>query len=187
MSTDRRILLGRVAGDFGVRGELKLISWTEHPDECIKHFSGTATYRKTIPLEKPKPGTKLLLDLGKFEGVMNQRERVSTEEYNVGDRVRKGQTLATVNPETVAADVAQARASVAEAEAGKNMQQNDVVTTTERRCRTVKLKSQRLVGYDVTYRLEGQDGQVRTSFQPGATLPVKDGRVVITPPTGMRS
>ena len=69
----------------------------------------------------------------------------------------------------------------------KNLQQNDVVTTTERRCRTVKLKSQRLVGYDVTYRLEGQDGQVRTSFQPGATLPVKDGRVVITPPTGMRS
>jgi 16S rRNA processing protein RimM len=29
MSTDRRILLGRVAGDFGVRGELKLLSWTE--------------------------------------------------------------------------------------------------------------------------------------------------------------
>lgn len=44
----------------------KLISWTEHPDERIKHFSGTATYRKTIPLEKPKPGTKLLLDLGKL-------------------------------------------------------------------------------------------------------------------------
>ena len=69
----------------------------------------------------------------------------------------------------------------------KNMQRNDVVTTTERRCRTVKLKSQKLVGYDVTYRLNGQDAQVRTSFQPGATLPVKDGRVVITPPTGMRS
>jgi N utilization substance protein A len=28
------------------------------------------------------------IDLGKFEGVMHQRERVSTEEYNVGDRVR---------------------------------------------------------------------------------------------------
>ncbi|MBE0586947.1 MAG: hypothetical protein IH617_02740 [Hydrogenophaga sp.] len=51
----------------------------------------------------------------------------------------------------------------------------------------MKLKSQRLVGYDVTYRLKGQDGQVRTSFQPGATLPVKDGQVVITPPPGLRS
>ncbi len=28
------------------------------------------------------------IDLGKFEGVMHQRERVSTEEYNVGDRTR---------------------------------------------------------------------------------------------------
>lgn len=30
----------------------------------------------------------VFIDLGKFEGVMHQRERVSTEEYNVGDRVR---------------------------------------------------------------------------------------------------
>lgn len=28
------------------------------------------------------------VDLGKFEGVMRQRDRVSTEEYNVGDRIR---------------------------------------------------------------------------------------------------
>lgn len=28
------------------------------------------------------------IDLGKFEGVMHQRERVSTEDYNVGDRIR---------------------------------------------------------------------------------------------------
>lgn len=30
----------------------------------------------------------VVLDLGKFEGVMPQRERVATEEYNVGDRIR---------------------------------------------------------------------------------------------------
>jgi len=28
------------------------------------------------------------IDLGKFEGVMRQRERVATEEYNIGDRIR---------------------------------------------------------------------------------------------------
>jgi len=64
----------------------------------------------------------------------------------------------------------------------KNMQDKDVVTTTEHRCRTVQEKSQKLVGYDVNYRLDGKDGTVRTSFKPGATLPVKDGRVVATPP-----
>jgi HlyD family secretion protein len=43
--------------------------------------------------------------------------RITQVLVNVGDRVRKGQTLARLNAETVAADVAQARASVAEAQA----------------------------------------------------------------------
>ncbi|MCW5654273.1 glycine zipper 2TM domain-containing protein [Hydrogenophaga sp.] len=64
----------------------------------------------------------------------------------------------------------------------KNMQQKDVVSSVEQRCRTVNEKSQKLKGYDVTYRLNGQDGTVRTSFKPGDTLPVKDGQVVTTPP-----
>jgi len=64
----------------------------------------------------------------------------------------------------------------------KTLQDNDVVTTTEHRCKTVQEKSQKLVGYDVSYRLDGKEGTVRTSFKPGATLPVKDGRVVTTPP-----
>lgn len=69
----------------------------------------------------------------------------------------------------------------------KNLQENDVVTTTEQRCRTVQQKAQRLVGYDVTYRLNGQEGRARTSSPPGATLPVKDGQVVVTPPPDLRS
>ena len=64
----------------------------------------------------------------------------------------------------------------------KNMQKNDVVTTTERQCKTVQDKSQKLVGYNVTYRLDGKEGTVRTSFKPGDRLPVKDGKVDTTPP-----
>ncbi len=62
----------------------------------------------------------------------------------------------------------------------KNMQESDVTVTNERRCRTVNEKSQKLVGYDVTYRLSGLEGVVRTSYKPGATLPVKNGAVVVT-------
>lgn len=69
----------------------------------------------------------------------------------------------------------------------KNMQEKDVVTTTEHRCKTVNEKSQKLVGYDVTYRLDGKDGVVRTSFKPGPKLPVKDGQVVTTPPADNNS
>ena len=37
MSTERRILLGRVAGAFGVRGELKLLSWTDPRDALFRY------------------------------------------------------------------------------------------------------------------------------------------------------
>ncbi len=86
----------------------------------------------------------------------------------------KGKTAATV--------VGAAAGGYAGNQVQKNMQQKDVTTTTERRCRTVQDKTQKLVGYNVTYRLDGKQGSVRTSFKPGATLPVKDGQVVTTPP-----
>jgi uncharacterized protein YcfJ len=86
----------------------------------------------------------------------------------------KGKTAATV--------VGAAGGGYAGNQVQKNMQEKDVTTTTERRCRTVQDKSQKLVGYNVTYRLDGKEGKVRTSFKPGATLPVKDGQVVTTTP-----
>jgi uncharacterized protein YcfJ len=86
----------------------------------------------------------------------------------------KGKTLATIG--------GAAAGGYAGNQVQKNMQEKDVTTTTERRCKTVQDKSQKLVGYNVTYRLEGKQGVVRTSFKPGATLPVKDGKVVTTPP-----
>ena len=64
----------------------------------------------------------------------------------------------------------------------KGMQERDVVVTNERRCHTVNERTKQVVGYDVTYRLSGKQGVVRTSFKPGATLPVKDGQVVVTAP-----
>jgi uncharacterized protein YcfJ len=88
----------------------------------------------------------------------------------------KGKTLATVG--------GAAAGGFAGNQVQKNMQQGDVVTTSEHRCKTVNEKSQKVVGYDVTYRLDGKDGVARTSFKPGPKLPVKDGQVVTTPPAG---
>lgn len=64
----------------------------------------------------------------------------------------------------------------------KNMQEKDVVTTTETRCTTVNETSRQLVGYDVTVRLDGKEKVVRTSFKPGKQIPVKDGQLVLVPP-----
>jgi uncharacterized protein YcfJ len=93
-----------------------------------------------------------------------------------------GSTVGGGKGKTVATVAGAAAGGYAGNRVQKNMQEKDVVKTTERRCKTVQEKSQKLVGYDVTYRLDGKDGTVRTSFKPGATLPVKDGKVVTTPP-----
>jgi uncharacterized protein YcfJ len=84
-----------------------------------------------------------------------------------------GKTLATV--------AGAAAGGYAGNQVQKNMQQKDVVVSTEQRCRTVNEKSQKSVGYNVTYRLDGKEAMTRMSFKPGATLPVKDGQVVTTP------
>ena len=95
-----------------------------------------------------------------------------------------GSTIGGGTGRTVATVAGAAGGAYAGNQVQKNMQKKDVVTTTERRCKTVNDKSQKLLGYDVTYRLEGKEGVLRTSFKPGATLPVKDGQVIATPPAG---
>ncbi len=47
----------------------KLISWSEHPDDGVRYFSGTATYRKTFDVAAAMLGSdrRVLLDLGKVE------------------------------------------------------------------------------------------------------------------------
>ena len=94
-----------------------------------------------------------------------------------------GSAVGGGNGKTLATVAGAAAGGYAGNQVQKNMQQNDVVTTSEHRCKTLNEKSQKVVGYNVTYRLEGKEGVVRTSFKPGATLPVKDGQVVTTPPT----
>lgn len=85
-----------------------------------------------------------------------------------------GRTLATVGGAAGGAYVGN--------QVQKSMQKSDVVTTTKRNCKTVYDRTQKVVGYDVTYRFEGKEKVIRTTFMPGATLPVKDGQVVLAAP-----
>jgi len=86
----------------------------------------------------------------------------------------KGKTIATV--------AGAAAGGYAGNQVQKNMQQKDVVTGTKHRCKTVNQSTREVVGYDVTYRLGGKDGKVRTAYKPGERLPVKDGVVVTDAP-----
>jgi len=44
-----------------------LDSWSRHPDEGIRHFSGTATYQTTFELPRETPAGDVVLDLGRVE------------------------------------------------------------------------------------------------------------------------
>ena len=61
-----------------------------------------------------------------------------------------------------------------------SMQNNDTYTTTQQRCSTVYDKSQKLLGYDVTYKIGDQQGRVRMDKDPGTQIPVdRNGQLVL--------
>ena len=93
-----------------------------------------------------------------------------------------GSTIGGGKGKTVATVAGAAGGAYAGNQVQKNMQEKDVVTTTEKRCKTVNDTTKKLVGYDVTYRLDGKEGVVRTSFKPDKTIPVKDGQLVLDAP-----
>jgi uncharacterized protein YcfJ len=60
----------------------------------------------------------------------------------------------------------------------KKTQDADTYTTNEQRCNTVYDTSQEPAGFDVVYEYDGHRQHVHMDQDPGASLPVKDGKVV---------
>lgn len=79
--------------------------------------------------------------------------------------------------------VATAAGAVAGGYAGnktqESMQANNTYSTTERRCRTVTDTQSEVIGYDVRYLLNDIEGQVRMDHNPGGSIPVVDGQLVL--------
>jgi len=64
----------------------------------------------------------------------------------------------------------------------QNAQQNDKYTTTEQRCNTVYDMKEEPAGFDVVYELNGSKHHLHMNSEPGDSLPVKDGKVVLDSP-----
>jgi uncharacterized protein YcfJ len=92
-----------------------------------------------------------------------------------------GSTIGGGKGKTVATVAGAAAGAYGGNQVQKNLQEKDVVTSTETRCTTVNVRSEKLVGYDVTYRLEDKVSTVRMSFNPGKQIPVRDGQLVLSP------
>ena len=93
-----------------------------------------------------------------------------------------GSTIGGGSGKTVATVAGAAAGGYAGNKVQKNMQEKDVVTETEKKCKTVYDTSQKHLGYEVTYTLDGKQEHVRLSYDPGNQIPVKDGKLVLTAP-----
>jgi len=62
----------------------------------------------------------------------------------------------------------------------EGMQERNTYQETQRTCETVNDSRQEQVGYDVTYRLDGQEHMVRMDHDPGKRIPVENGALVLT-------
>src|SRR5450631_2856866 len=61
----------------------------------------------------------------------------------------------------------------------EKVQQGDTYTTTEQRCATAYDTTEIAAGYQVVYVLDGKQHHVHLDHDPGRTIPVKDGHIVI--------
>ena len=61
----------------------------------------------------------------------------------------------------------------------EKVQQGDTYTTTEQRCTTTYDSKQLPAGYDVVYVFDGKRQHAHLDHDPGKTLPIQDGQVVL--------
>nr|WP_191091146.1 glycine zipper 2TM domain-containing protein [Pantoea stewartii] len=60
------------------------------------------------------------------------------------------------------------------------LQDRDTYTTSEQRCRTVYDKQEKMLGYDVTYKIGDQQGKIRMENDPGTRIPVdRNGQLIL--------
>jgi uncharacterized protein YcfJ len=66
------------------------------------------------------------------------------------------------------------------------MQDAKTSQTVEQRCRTVYDSVDKADGYKVLYRLDGQEHMVKLGYDPGRSIPVENGLLVLRESDGRR-
>ncbi len=60
------------------------------------------------------------------------------------------------------------------------LQDRDTYTTSEQRCKTVYYKQEKMLGYDVTYKIGTQQGKIRMENAPGTRIPLdRNGQLIL--------
>ncbi len=124
MNTKNRLLL--VAAPLALAAAAVLVTLAARAADDKPAAAAPARPALTVTVTQPQPATMALKVAANGSIAAWQEASIGTEanglrlaevKVNVGDVVKRGQVLATFAPDTIAAELAQARAAVAEAEA----------------------------------------------------------------------
>lgn len=64
-----------------------------------------------------------------------------------------------------------------------HLQNTDTYTTSEKRCKTVQDSSEKILGYDVAYKVGDKPGNIRMDHQPEKQIPLDDkGQLIVAVP-----
>jgi uncharacterized protein YcfJ len=89
-----------------------------------------------------------------------------------------GQTVATV--------AGAAAGGYAGSKVQKHLQEGNTTQSVEQRCRTVYDSAEKPDGYQVRYRLGNHEGSVRMDHDPGNSIPVENGELILNDDTNRR-
>ena len=123
---------------------------------------------------------------GAFAGYQAMDNRHSAEVLNVEQLTRTVRTPRLGNQigggpgPTVATVAGAAAGGYAGSKVQENMQDGKTTQTVEQRCRTVYDSVEKPDGYQVRYRMGDRDGTVRMDHDPGRSIPVENGELVLT-------
>ncbi|MGD8417516.1 MAG: glycine zipper 2TM domain-containing protein [Pseudomonadales bacterium] len=81
------------------------------------------------------------------------------------------------NGKTIATVVGAAAGGLAGNKVQERMQSDDTYTTVEKQCETVTDYRDRVIGYDVTYRIGDEEGRARLDSDPGDRIALTDGKL----------
>lgn len=87
----------------------------------------------------------------------------------LGNKVGSGKTVATV--------IGAAAGGYAGNKIQERVQADDSYTTTETHCNTVADYEEKVIGYEVTFRIEDKEGHLRMDHHPGEHIPLNDGKL----------
>jgi uncharacterized protein YcfJ len=92
-----------------------------------------------------------------------------------------GNQIGHGDAQTVATVAGAAAGGYAGSKVQKHMQDGNTTQTVEQRCRTVQDEVHVPDGYKVRYRLGEREGTVHMDHDPGQSIPVVDGELVLQP------